>query len=215
MKDAVGNLCPPAAMPVPGAAWLAQQGWHAFPFQQAVWEAVAGGESGLLHATTGAGKTYAAWLAALNCYAACTPRTEQVSTADAGVRKRQPVAPPLTVLWLTPMRAVAADTERALRAPVNDLDMDWSIGLRTGDTDSAERARQAKRLPTALITTPESLTLLLTRADAGKTFAGLRMVVVDEWHELIGNKRGVQVQLALARLRLWNRASWSGDCRRR
>lgn len=102
------------------------------------------------------------------------------------------------------MRALAADTARALEAPLVDLDIPWSVGLRTGDTSSSERARQGRRLPTALITTPESLTLLQTRADAQSTFSTLKMVVVDEWHELIGNKRGVQLQLALARLRQWN-----------
>ncbi|HYD34110.1 MAG TPA: ligase-associated DNA damage response DEXH box helicase, partial [Methylophilaceae bacterium] len=106
--------------------------------------------------------------------------------------------------WLTPMRALAADTERSLLAPLQDLDLGWTLGMRTGDTNSAERARQTRRLPTALITTPESFTLQLTKADARENFSGLRMVVVDEWHELIGNKRGVQVQLALARLRQWN-----------
>ncbi|KIZ32788.1 DEAD/DEAH box helicase, partial [Stutzerimonas stutzeri] len=101
------------------------------------------------------------------------------------------------------MRALAADTARALQAPLDDLGINWSIGLRTGDTSSSERARQGRRLPSALVTTPESLTLLLTRADARQAFAGLRMLVVDEWHELLGNKRGVQLQLALARLRQW------------
>ncbi|MCQ4005058.1 DEAD/DEAH box helicase, partial [Klebsiella pneumoniae] len=101
------------------------------------------------------------------------------------------------------MRALAADTARALQAPLEDLEINWSIGLRTGDTSSSERARQGRRLPSALVTTPESLTLLLTRADARQAFAGLRMLVVDEWHELLGNKRGVQLQLALARLRQW------------
>ncbi len=102
------------------------------------------------------------------------------------------------------MRALAADTARALEAPLADLDIPWTVGLRTGDTSSSERARQGRRLPTALITTPESLTLLQTRADAQSTFSTLKMVVVDEWHELIGNKRGVQLQLAIARLRQWN-----------
>lgn len=189
-----------AAPPALGAAWLARQGWQAFPFQQAVWQAVAEGASGLLHATTGAGKTYAVWLAALDRYAAAAPR----QAAERPRSSRKPVMAPLTVLWLTPMRALAADTERALRAPVDDLDLAWSIGLRTGDTGSAERAQQARRLPSTLITTPESLTLLLTRPDASEAFASLRMVVIDEWHELIGNKRGVQVQLALARLRAWH-----------
>ncbi len=101
------------------------------------------------------------------------------------------------------MGAHGADTARALEAPLGELDIPWSVGLRTGDT-SSERARQGRRLPSALITTPESLTLLLTRADAQVALSTLKMVVVDEWHELIGNKRGVQLQLALARLRRWN-----------
>ena len=176
-----------------GAAWLARQGWTPFAFQQEVWDAVASGESGLLHATTGAGKTYAVWLAALNAHAETAIPTGKKKTA-----------PPLTVLWLTPMRALAADTERSLLAPLNDLDIPWTLGMRTGDTNSADRAKQARRLPSALITTPESFTLQLTRPEAQENFSGLKMVVVDEWHELIGNKRGVQVQLALARLRKWS-----------
>lgn len=110
---------------------------------------------------------------------------------------------PLTVLWITPMRALAADTLRALQAPIDELHIPWSLGLRTGDTGSAERARQSRRLPSALVTTPESLTLLLTRENAASELASVRLVVVDEWHELLGNKRGVQLQLALARLRCW------------
>lgn len=168
--------------------WFAARAWQPFAFQREVWTAIRRGESGLLHATTGAGKTYAVWLAALERFAA--------AQADG-----KPA--PLTALWITPMRALAADTARSLQAPVDELGLNCSIGLRTGDTDSAERARQSRRLPSALVTTPESLTLLLTRADARQAFAGLRMLVVDEWHELLGNKRGVQLQLALARLRQW------------
>lgn len=182
------------------SAWFVQRGWKAFAFQREVWQAVAKGESGVLHATTGSGKTYAVWLAALNRFAKATPAT----TASGHPRKRQPAAAPLGVLWITPMRALAADTQRALQAPLDDLNIAWSVGLRTGDTGSSERARQGRKLPSALITTPESLTLLLTRSDAKAQFADLRMLVVDEWHELLGNKRGVQLQLALARLRRWN-----------
>ncbi|SDS49499.1 ligase-associated DNA damage response DEXH box helicase [Pseudomonas granadensis] len=176
--------------------WFSARGWKPFAFQKQVWAAVKKGESGLLHASTGAGKTYAVWFAALNRYARERPAVETP-------RKRKPPAEPLTVLWITPMRALAADTARALQAPVDDLNLPWSIGLRTGDTSSSERARQGRRLPTALITTPESLTLLLARADARTALSTLRMIVVDEWHELLGNKRGVQLQLALARLRHW------------
>lgn len=176
--------------------WFSARGWKPFAFQKQVWAAVKNGESGLLHASTGAGKTYAVWFAALNRYARARPAIETP-------RKRKPPAEPLTVLWITPMRALAADTARALQAPIDDLQLPWSIGLRTGDTSSSERARQGRRLPTALITTPESLTLLLARADARTALSTLCMIVVDEWHELLGNKRGVQLQLALARLRHW------------
>ncbi len=179
--------------------WFSERSWKPFPFQKEVWSAVKQGHSGLLHASTGSGKTYAVWFAALNRFAQAVK-----PPADDKPRKRKPPATPLSVLWITPMRALAADTARALEAPLADLDIPWSVGLRTGDTSSSERARQGRRLPTALITTPESLTLLQTRADAQSTFSTLKMVVVDEWHELIGNKRGVQLQLALARLRQWN-----------
>lgn len=176
--------------------WFSARAWKPFAFQKQVWAAVKNGESGLLHASTGAGKTYAVWFAALNRFARLQPPV-------AAPRKRKPPAEPLTVLWITPMRALAADTARALQSPVDDLQIPWSIGLRTGDTSSSERARQGRRLPTTLITTPESLTLLLARADARTALSTLRMIVVDEWHELLGNKRGVQLQLALARLRHW------------
>jgi ATP-dependent Lhr-like helicase len=179
--------------------WFAERGWKPFPFQKEVWAAVARGESGLLHASTGAGKTYSVWFAALNQFA--RPAAEPTELKP---RKRKPAAAPLSVLWITPMRALAADTARALEGPIQDLQIPWSVGLRTGDTSSSERAKQGRRLPSALITTPESLTLLLTRADAQATMSTLKMVVVDEWHELIGNKRGIQLQLALARLRQWN-----------
>ena len=144
---------------------------------------MAAGESGLLHATTGSGKTYAVWMGAL---------------------QRATAAPGLQVLWLTPMRALAADTTAALQAPLPELAPQWTVGARTGDTPSAERARQDRRLPPALVTTPESLSLMLTRENARSELGGVHTVVVDEWHELIGSKRGVQVQLALARLKRWN-----------
>ncbi|WP_439879390.1 ligase-associated DNA damage response DEXH box helicase [Pseudomonas prosekii] len=177
--------------------WFTARGWKPFAFQKQVWTAVKRGESGMLHASTGAGKTYAVWFAALNRFASSVTPVEKP-------KKRKPPAEPITVLWITPMRALAADTARALEAPLQDLQIGWSVGLRTGDTSSSERARQSRRLPTTLITTPESLTLMLARADAQTALSTLRMVVVDEWHELIGNKRGVQLQLALARLRRWH-----------
>ena len=204
LADAVSSRLPMKRRRVTatlGERWFKQRGWQPFPFQRKVWQAVEHGGSGLLHATTGTGKTYAVWLAALNRFFDPGEATRPSEIKSAA--KRSPPAPPLTVLWITPMRALAADTERALIEPLADMDMPWSVGVRSGDTSNAQRAKQTRRLPTALITTPESLSLLLTRPDANELFSTLRMIVVDEWHELLGNKRGVQTQLALARLRQW------------
>lgn len=170
----------------PTTDWLAARGWQAFPFQKNVWKAMRAGHSGLLHATTGSGKTLAVWLGALQ------------ALADAEA--------PLTVLWITPMRALSQDTLLALQDAAATLAPHWTLAARTGDTSSGERASQQRRWPTALVTTPESLSLMLARADAPEVLRRVRLVVVDEWHELLGSKRGVQLQLALARLRRWNPA---------
>ena len=170
--------------------WFAAKEWKTFPFQREVWKAAQAGQSGILHASTGSGKTYAVWFAAL------------LRAMERMPNKRS--AAGLKVLWITPMRALATDTLRALQEPTNDLLPQWSIGARTGDTGSAERARQAKALPATLITTPESLSLMLSKNDALAQFTQLDMIIVDEWHELMGNKRGVQTQLAIARLKVWN-----------
>ena len=162
------------------AAWCRERGWEPFPFQREVWQAVCAGESGLVHAPTGTGKTLAVWLGAV----------------AAGWS-----AEPLRVIWLTPLRALAADSAAALREPLPKLAPDWTVGMRTGDTPTAARRAMRMRPPTAMITTPESLSLLLSLEDAAESFAGLRLVVVDEWHELLSSKRGVQTELALARLR--------------
>jgi ATP-dependent Lhr-like helicase len=174
----------------PSEEWLARRGWEAFPFQRDVWAAIADGRSGLLHATTGSGKTYAVWLGMLDQLVARY--------------KHQRGAQPLRAIWLTPMRALAADTTRAIAEPLHALAPEWTIGQRTGDTPSAERARQDRRFPTALVTTPESLSLMLTREHARAELESVEYVVVDEWHELVGSKRGVQAQLAIARLARFN-----------
>ncbi len=193
VDPATGEIYPSAAT---ADAWFAVRGWKIFPFQRAVWKAAQQGKSGLLHATTGSGKTYAVWFAALQ-------RAQRLQNQQRSVAGRRRAAAGLRVLWITPMRALAADTVRALTAPTADLMPAWHIGARTGDTSSAERARQSRTSPSALVTTPESLSLMLSKADAVEEFRHLDMVIVDEWHELLGSKRGVQVQLALARLRQW------------
>ena len=175
--------------------WYAGQGWSAFPFQQETWQAYLDGASGIVTAPTGTGKTNAVWLGPLLEYV-----IEQQSVEKRAVRPTEP----LRVLWLTPLRALAADTASALEKPVLALDLPWTVELRTGDTKGSIKARQRKRLPTALVTTPESLSLLLSYPETRQMMGHLRAVVVDEWHELLGSKRGVQTELALARLREWN-----------
>ncbi len=167
-------------------AYFAARGWKPFPFQREVWTAMRARRSGLLHATTGAGKTLAVGFGALGALRA-SPAAGEAS---------------LKILWITPMRALAADTARSLEAALAEAGR-LTVGLRTGDTDDKTRAAQRKRLPDLLVTTPESLTLMLAHPETRVRFAALDVIVVDEWHELLGNKRGVQTQLALARLRRW------------
>jgi ATP-dependent Lhr-like helicase len=173
-------------------AWFADRGWTPFPFQRQAWAAYRAGRDGLIHASTGTGKTYAAWFGPLLEWMAEHPGW-----------KPKP-APPLTVVWVTPLRALAADTAAALAAPIAGLGLPWTVQTRTSDTSASVRTRQRAVLPTALVTTPESLALLLSHPDARERLAGVTAVVCDEWHELLAGKRGVQVELALARLRRWN-----------
>ena len=163
--------------------WFAERNWTPFAFQAEVWQAMIEGQSGLLYAPTGMGKTLAVWLGALS-------RMETVSPS-----------PTLQVIWITPLRALAGDTREALKEPLAHFGPECSVEVRTGDTTSHAKKKQEQIPPHALITTPESLTLLLTRPKAENHMAGLKVVIVDEWHELLGSKRGVQTELALARLR--------------
>lgn len=164
--------------------WFDAQGWQPFEYQLQVWKAFQKGHSGLLHATTGAGKTLAVWLGAL-LRLAQLPKPRGAATR---------------VMWITPMRALAADSTKALQQSLSALVGDCDVALQTGDTDSAARAAILRKPPFALVTTPESLTLMFTRASSQPNLSKLQVLVVDEWHELIGNKRGVQLQLAIARL---------------
>ncbi len=175
-------------------AWFASRGWGPLPFQKAMWRHYLAGESGLLHTPTGSGKTLAMFggplLQALHDP---PPRTTRG-------RAKTPV-PVLQVLWITPLRALAADTARALRDPLDALGLDWQVGLRTGDASARDKRLAREGRLDVLVTTPESLALLLSYPDTMARLQHLRCVVVDEWHELLGNKRGVLLQLNLRRLR--------------
>ncbi|MFP4282264.1 MAG: DEAD/DEAH box helicase, partial [Opitutales bacterium] len=145
--------------------WLEGKGWEPFAFQTACWTAQGRGESGLVTVPTGAGKTYAAYLGAL---------ADWIDRPQSG----------LSILYLAPLRAMTRDLEKALRAPVEELGLALRVEARTGDTSSSVRARQRRRMPEVLLTTPESLTLLLTYPDSRALLGGVRLVIIDEWHEL-------------------------------
>ena len=180
--------------------WFAAQGWRPLPFQREVWKHYLAGRSGLLHTPTGSGKTLAVIGGAL-IEALMTQPVSDVSVDRGTAPKRRSAVRPLQVLWITPLRALAADTLRALREPADALGLNWEIGLRTGDASARDkRLARAGKLD-VLVTTPESLSLLLSYADTAQHLSAIRCVVIDEWHELLGNKRGVLLQLCLARLR--------------
>ncbi|MDA9934580.1 ligase-associated DNA damage response DEXH box helicase [Rubripirellula sp.] len=172
-------------------------GWKPFRFQRSTWRAYRDGSSGLVHSATGTGKTLAVWMGPILKWLGENRNRD----------KWQPKRPPgLRVLWITPLRALAGDTEASLRQPIDHLGLPWRLESRTGDSKASAKARQLKRLPTALITTPESLSLMLTHEKLLEQFSQLEGVIVDEWHELLGTKRGIQTELALSRLRKLNPA---------
>jgi ATP-dependent Lhr-like helicase len=175
--------------------WFRNKIGEPFDFQLETWQAQAAGRSGLLHAPTGMGKTFAAWLPSLTRWLEKHPDSS----------KWNPDRPEsLQTLWITPLRALATDTEQSIHEPVQALKLPWTVQRRTGDTPASIKKQQRTRLPTCLVTTPESLSVLLSYADAPRKFAGLKTVIVDEWHELMSTKRGTQTELGLARLRELN-----------
>ncbi len=161
-----------------GRTFFAQKGWKPFPFQEEVWRAYLEGKSGLLNAPTGSGKTYSLWLPVLMEYIQQNP--DYLKPKKNG----------LQIIWITPLRALAQDIKLAMEQVCEALDLPWQVAVRSGDTTSAERQKQKRNMPECLITTPESLHLLLSQKDSHKLFSTLKSVVVDEWHELLGNKRG-------------------------
>lgn len=171
--------------------WFEGRGWKPWAFQSETWERYFAGESGLVQVATGAGKTYAAYLG---------PLAELVG----GMRQSGDITPALRILYITPLRAVSRDIELALRAPAEELCSGLLVESRTGDTKQSLRAKQRLRLPHVLVTTPESLCLLLARDDAPSLLSGVRCAIIDEWHELLSSKRGTQVELGLSRLRVFS-----------
>lgn len=165
--------------------WFKRNEWQPYDFQVKTWEAIGKGYSGLLNAPTGFGKTYAIWFGVLQQYFA-KPKN--------GIH----------CLWITPLRALSKEIHMATTRVSDTLGLAYEIGLRSGDTSTKERAAQKRKMPHALITTPESMHLMLAAKNYTDTFKNLQFVIIDEWHELMGTKRGVQVELALSRLKAIN-----------
>jgi ATP-dependent Lhr-like helicase len=165
--------------------WVKEKGWTFFPFQKKAWEEIYKGSSGLISVPTGAGKTYAAFLPALS----------MLHEKD----KRG-----LQILYITPLKALANDLENTLKAPIYDLNLPYAVEKRTGDLSYTKKKLQKKSPPEILLITPESLAILLADVNAADLFKNLFMIIVDEWHELLGTKRGVLLELCLARLKKWN-----------
>ena len=169
--------------------WFASKSLAPFRFQEETWEQLMLGNSGLVNAPTGCGKTFSVFMGALIRFIDEHPKN-YASKKNNG----------LQLLWITPLRALAKDIARAIEEVIADLDMQWKVGVRNGDTDIAERQQQKRNMPEVLIITPESLHLLLAQKGYPEIFKQLKIIAVDEWHELLGSKRGVQVELALSRV---------------
>ncbi|MEO8734784.1 MAG: DEAD/DEAH box helicase, partial [Flavobacteriales bacterium] len=166
--------------------WFGSQGWSALPFQHETWRHIAEKRSGLLNAPTGTGKTYAIWGGIVNA-----ALKDDENSKRAGLR----------AIWITPLRALASEIAESAQRMCEATGLPWTVGARTGDTTAKQRAAQKKQLPHLLVTTPESLHVLLSQKGSAALFKNLDWFVADEWHELLGSKRGVQVELALSRLK--------------
>jgi len=169
-----------------GLEYFEKKGWTPFPFQIETWKDFLDGKSGLLNAPTGSGKTFALWFPVILEYIQNHPDTWQ-KPRNNGIQ----------LIWVTPLRALAQDIQKAMQEVCNVIGLPWQVAVRNGDTDAKTRAAMNRRPPECLITTPETLHILIAQKDHQALFQTVKVVVVDEWHELVGNKRGVQVQLAL------------------
>ncbi|MFT7119550.1 MAG: ATP-dependent Lhr-like helicase, partial [Flavobacteriales bacterium] len=186
--------------------YFQQQGWTAFPFQKQTWDAFISGKNGLLNAPTGSGKTYALWVAIVLNYIKSNPNYKTKNKKG------------LKAIWITPLRSLSQEIAQTSQKFVDGIGLPFTVGIRSGDTSTKERAAQKKSMPDLLITTPESLHLLLATKDHVHLLKDCNAIVIDEWHELLGTKRGVQMELGLSRLaginknlRIWGISATIGN----
>ncbi|WP_143305032.1 ligase-associated DNA damage response DEXH box helicase [Chitinophaga vietnamensis] len=171
-------------------SWLAAKELKPFAFQEEAWNAYLEGKSGLVNAPTGFGKTFSLFLGVVIAWIDAHPK-------DYLKKKKNG----LQLLWVTPLRALAKDLARAMSEVLEELQIPWEVGIRSGDTPTGTRAQQKRQMPEVLIITPESLHILLAQKEYPEIFKRLHTIVVDEWHELIGSKRGVMTELGISRLK--------------
>ena len=169
--------------------WLSAKGHFPFLFQQQTWDEIIKGKSGLVNASTGCGKTFAVFLGAVIDFINQHPNNYQTKIKSG-----------LQLIWITPLRALAKDIGRAMEEVITELGMNWKVGIRNGDTSMSDRQKQKRLMPEVLIITPESLHLLLAQKNYPEVFTTLKIVAIDDWHELLGSKRGVQIELAISRI---------------
>ncbi|HVI43290.1 MAG TPA: DEAD/DEAH box helicase, partial [Chitinophaga sp.] len=170
--------------------WLADKELQPFRFQEDTWNAYLEGKSGLVNAPTGFGKTFSLFLGVVIDWINKHPKDFRSKSKNG-----------LQLMWITPLRALAKDLGRAMEAALGELQIPWQVGIRSGDTSTSTRAQQKRQMPEILIITPESLHILLAQKEYPAVFRHLQTVVVDEWHELIGSKRGVMTELGISRLK--------------
>lgn len=171
--------------------WFIDMGWEPMDFQTETWDAYRSGLSGLVNAPTGSGKTYALVLAVLKDFIDKNPHGYSESQVSKGLK----------LVWIAPIKALAKEIDISVKRALNALNIPWRCDIRTGDTSSTAKKNQLSHPPQILITTPESIHIIMTSKGYSAFFSQLECLVVDEWHELLGSKRGVQMELAISRLR--------------
>ncbi len=164
---------------------MSDKGISPFKFQIQTWQKFGNGYSGMVVAPTGFGKTYSVFLALISDF---LNHPEQYKSG-------------LKMIWITPLRSLSKDIAKAMQEAIDEIGLDWTVGVRNGDTNPKVRQQQVKNMPEILLATPESLQLLLGQKNHQRFFTNLKTIVVDEWHELLGSKRGVLVELGICQLR--------------
>ncbi len=163
---------------------MADKGNSPFKFQVDTWQKFENGYSGMVIAPTGFGKTFSVFLALLTHF----------------LNHPEKYGKGLKMIWITPLRSLSKDIAKAMQEAIDEIGLDWAVGVRNGDTDPKVRQQQVKNMPEILVVTPESLHLLLGQKNHERFFKDLKTVVVDEWHELLGSKRGIMVELGISQL---------------